>query len=321
MATDIPARPICVLCGNHALDAQPLRAADGAIRTVGRYQCRTCGTYDITSEQRAWIERGYKTNRAERVRLSAETRNASARGEILELSSASVSGILARPRPDPPEAADLLLRYIERHSTVGGKGVHLDRRRDYPLVYADGEEAFQFIVNHMVEKQWIKRLDKSDHPQYRLSMDGYERLKGIRAAASPNRGAPSGAAPPPCDVFLSHASEDKDAIARPLYDALVAAGLSVWFDEAVLEIGDSLRRKIDDGLARCRYGVVILSPRFLAKHWPQRELDGLVARETSSGEKAILPIWHELDAERLARSSPTLADRVAGRSEQGIPVL
>ena len=123
------------------------------------------------------------------------------------------------------------------------------------------------------------------------------------------------------DLFLSHASEDKDAIARPLYAALVAAGVSVWFDEAVLELGDSLRSKIDEGLARCRYGVVVLSPRFLAKQWPQRELDGLVARETASGEKAILPIWHELDRDTLLRYSPPLADRVAGRSEEGVTAV
>jgi hypothetical protein len=123
------------------------------------------------------------------------------------------------------------------------------------------------------------------------------------------------------DLFLSHASEDKDAIARPLYLALVAKGVSVWFDEATLELGDSLRRKIDDGLAKCRYGVVILSPKFLNKQWPQRELDGLVARETATGEKAILPIWHELDSDTLLRYSPPLADRLAGRSEEGIDAL
>ena len=123
------------------------------------------------------------------------------------------------------------------------------------------------------------------------------------------------------DLFLAHASEDKDVIARPLYSALVTEGISVWFDEAVLEIGDSLRRKIDEGLAKCRYGVVILSPTFLNKQWPQRELDGLVARETASGEKAILPIWHDLDRDTLMRYSPTLADRLAGRSEEGIPAV
>jgi len=48
-------------------------------------------------------------------------------------------------------------------------------------------------------------------------------------------------------------------IARPLYDALVRAGVTVWYDDAVLTIGDSLRRKIDEGLSRCRFGIVILN--------------------------------------------------------------
>jgi hypothetical protein len=66
---------------------------------------------------------------------------------------------------------------------------------------------------------------------------------------------------------------------------------------------------------------VILSPKFLSKQWTQRELDGLVARETAYGEKAILPIWHEIDQETLLRYSPPLADRLASRSEEGIAVL
>ena len=123
------------------------------------------------------------------------------------------------------------------------------------------------------------------------------------------------------DLFLSHAGEDKAAIARPLFSALSAAGVTVWFDEAVLKIGDSLRRKIEEGLAKCRYGVVIISPAFLAKEWPQRELDGLAALELQSGEKKILPIWHEIDRDTLARRSPMLADRVAAKSTEGIDAL
>lgn len=125
----------------------------------------------------------------------------------------------------------------------------------------------------------------------------------------------------PCDLFLSHASEDKDAIARPLYSALTAAGVSVWFDEAVLEMGNSLRQKIDDGLARCEHGVVILSPSFFSKRWAQKELDGLVAREIASGKDRILPIWHQIDHQGVAAYSPTLADRVAGLSSEGVPAL
>ena len=123
------------------------------------------------------------------------------------------------------------------------------------------------------------------------------------------------------DLFISHASEDKDTIARPLYEALRARGISVWFDEAELTLGDSLRRKIDEGLARCRFGVVILSPKFLEKEWPQRELDGLVARETATGTKALLPIWHDLDARTLLQYSPALADRLAVNSSKGIQAL
>jgi hypothetical protein len=123
------------------------------------------------------------------------------------------------------------------------------------------------------------------------------------------------------DVFISHAWEDKDTIARPLFTALIQRGVTVWFDEAVLLLGDSLRRSIDRGLSRCRYGIVILSPDFLAKEWPQRELDGLVARETASGEKAILPILHRLDIKVLAQHSPSLADRIAVRSDLGLETV
>lgn len=130
-----------------------------------------------------------------------------------------------------------------------------------------------------------------------------------------------GVRPQQYDLFLSHASEDKDDIARPLYEALTASGATIWFDEAVLQLGDSLRRKIDEGLRICRFGLVILSPSFFAKQWPQRELDGLVARETASGEKAVLPVWHRVDRDAVLRYSATLADRVAARSSDGVPAI
>jgi hypothetical protein len=111
-------------------------------------------------------------------------------------------------------------------------------------------------------------------------------------------------------AFVSHASEDKDEIARPLTEALIALGHQMWFDEFTLKIGDSLRRTIDRGLASSRFGIVILSPSFLAKNWPQYELDGMVAREVS-GQKVILPIWHKLSKNEVLAYSPTLADKLA----------
>jgi hypothetical protein len=112
------------------------------------------------------------------------------------------------------------------------------------------------------------------------------------------------------DVFISHASEDKDEVARPLAEALQDGGLRVWYDEFELRIGDSLRRKIDKGLARSRFGVVVLSKSFFAKGWPNYELDGLVTRAVS-GEQIILPIWHNITKQELINYSPSLADKLA----------
>lgn len=112
------------------------------------------------------------------------------------------------------------------------------------------------------------------------------------------------------DVFISHAGEDKEAVVRPLAEALVDLGVSVWFDEFELRIGDSLRRKIDHGISRSRFGIVVLSPAFFAKSWPQYELDGLVTRERS-GKQMILPVWHRIEKDEIEDESPSLADKVA----------
>lgn len=120
------------------------------------------------------------------------------------------------------------------------------------------------------------------------------------------------------DVFISHAGEDKDAVARPLANQLTERGWTVWLDELELTVGDSLTGRIDQALARSRFGVVILSHSFFAKQWPQRELAGLTARETEAGRKVILPVWHDLNKADLLRYSPTLADRVGVSTNRGI---
>jgi hypothetical protein len=112
------------------------------------------------------------------------------------------------------------------------------------------------------------------------------------------------------DAFISHASEDKASLVRPLARALERAGFRIWYDEFDLRIGDSLRESIDKGLASSRYGIVILSPAFFAKNWPKYELNGLVAREID-GHKVILPVWHYVTKKDVLLYSPTLADKVA----------
>ena len=123
------------------------------------------------------------------------------------------------------------------------------------------------------------------------------------------------------DVFISHASEDKAVVARPLSEALSQAGYRVWLDESELTLGDELGRKIDLGLTEARFGLVVLSPSFFAKEWPRKELDGLVARETADGQKVILPVWHRVTFADVLAYSPILASRLAVSTSDGLPAV
>lgn len=151
----------------------------------------------------------------------------------------------------------------------------------------------------------------------------------VRKAAELVSREPLSLTEPRHHAFISHASEDKDELVRPLANKLVQVGFDIWYDEHQLSVGDSLRRSIDRGLAGARFGIVVLSPNFFAKNWPQYELDGLVAREIE-GNKVILPLWHKVSKTEVLRYSPSLADKVALSTathtldelvEQLVPVL
>lgn len=159
------------------------------------------------------------------------------------------------------------------------------------------------------------------------TIDDYLRIRADELRSLPHLGWAVTPAPRPAptptqpsawrDVFLSHAGED-ELVARALAQALVARGHSVWYDEAELVIGDSLSEHIDRGLAQSHFGVVILSAAFLAKPWPRRELEGLVARETADGRHLILPVWHGIDQHDLVQRAPALAGRLAVSTARGV---
>ncbi len=112
------------------------------------------------------------------------------------------------------------------------------------------------------------------------------------------------------DVFISHASEDKEEVVRPLANALKDRKLNVWYDEFELKIGDSLRQKIDKGVAKSKFGIIILSKNFIKKGWTNYELDGLITRSISN-QQILLPIWHNITKQEVIDYSPSIADKVA----------
>lgn len=120
------------------------------------------------------------------------------------------------------------------------------------------------------------------------------------------------------DVFISHASEDKDEFVRGLADALRDKNIVVWYDEFSLQPGGNLRRSIEHGLSKSRYGVVVLSKSFIGKGWTERELDGLIQGQNHSKQSVLLPIWLGLSYEEVLDFAPPLADKFAILAEKGL---
>lgn len=123
------------------------------------------------------------------------------------------------------------------------------------------------------------------------------------------------------DAFVCHASEDKVTLVRPLVNLLESLGFRIWYDEFSLAIGDSLFEAINKGLADSDYGVIVLSPDFLKKKWPQEELKGLFAKEMALGKKVLIPVWHNISRDDLMAQYPMLADRIAANSSDGVDII
>lgn len=112
------------------------------------------------------------------------------------------------------------------------------------------------------------------------------------------------------DVFISYASEDKNIIAYPLAEELKKNGYRVQFDEFSISVGDSLRRSIDKGMGKSKFGIVIFSKSFFRKGWTNYELDGLVEMNVNA-PGTLLPIWFNVSKNEVAEYSRSLSNIVA----------
>lgn len=109
------------------------------------------------------------------------------------------------------------------------------------------------------------------------------------------------------DVFLCHAWDDRQGVARELHDLLVLRNVSVWFSEKDVGLGVPLMRAIDKDLANSRIGLVLVTPALLLRLPEEgiadKELSALLARDR------LVPIVHKTTYESLREVSPLLASR------------
>jgi len=113
------------------------------------------------------------------------------------------------------------------------------------------------------------------------------------------------------DVFICHASEDKIDIIHPLIEAFNNQKISYWFDEAEIKWGDSLTSKVNEGLRISRYVIVVLSPNFISKPWPEKEFNAALNMEISSGEVKVLPllVGSEKEKKEILERYPLINDK------------
>lgn len=113
-------------------------------------------------------------------------------------------------------------------------------------------------------------------------------------------------------VYLAHASEDK-LIVKPLAEGLMQRGINVWYDNWEIGYGDSLRRKMEEGLGNCTHFVVLLTETSIKKPWVNEEIDaGLMG--AVEGTAKFIGLRHRLP---LALVSPFLKSRLTPEFQEG----
>jgi hypothetical protein len=107
-------------------------------------------------------------------------------------------------------------------------------------------------------------------------------------------------------VYLAHASDDHETLAKPLAEALMAQGIDDWFDEWEIRAGDSLRRKMEEGLTNCTHFVVLLTTSSLHKPWVETEIDAGFIRAVG-GESRFIGIRAGVGVNDLSMTRSTIS--------------
>lgn len=244
----------------------------------------------VLEKKRADLEskEAYRTKKINDVQKSI-TKHTSA--SMLASKSKQIQGHQDEIAKLSKEKADITKKIVEKQKKRSGKVAKLQKEE---MAERRNEDKEQQAIQHGYERR-INEL--TEQIQAQVVMTSKHRLYSKTDQEE-------------YDVFISYASEDKKGFVDSLYHELDLWGVKVWYDAIRIQWGDSLRSKIDNGLRKSKFGLVILSNDYIRKGWTQYELDGLFQKEMTDG-KTILPIWHKITKDEVQEFSHTLAGRKA----------
>lgn len=105
-------------------------------------------------------------------------------------------------------------------------------------------------------------------------------------------------------VFIAHSSKDHDFVLS-LAKKLKEDQIDVWVDDWELEVGDSIIQKINEGLEKSSFLIIVFSEYSIKSDWVLRELNSTLMRQITKKDVKILPILLEVKPEELP---PLLSD-------------
>lgn len=154
------------------------------------------------------------------------------------------------------------------------------------------------------ESDKVKKEQDKHLKELKKQQDEAKRIVSSGISLLSNQGKES-------DVFISYVQADSSDYVDRLQSALEVKGIEVWRDKSNMHIGQSMTQKIENGLAKSKLAIVILSPNYLHKYWTNAELNGIFSKQGITGEQMIIPIWYNVSAEDIASKRPILADLFA----------
>ncbi len=110
------------------------------------------------------------------------------------------------------------------------------------------------------------------------------------------------------DVFICHASEDKESIVNPIKVACREIGISTWVDDDEIQWGDSITKRVQAGLVNSKLVLLVMSESSIAKNWPDTELSAAIHLEMASTGVRVLPLLCG-DPEKLLARYPFVAQK------------
>jgi hypothetical protein len=109
------------------------------------------------------------------------------------------------------------------------------------------------------------------------------------------------------NIFISHASEDKQLVVEPFIECLEKHGINYWYDRERIGSGDLVIQRINEGLSTSKMGIIIFSSNYLQKDWTTWELMVISTLLITHKIRMIPFMCNDVTYEQIIERYPILA--------------